>query len=136
MRMWIDGLLRRLAPFVVATLLCLPGMAMAGSWAELTPIQQEALAPLSKDWDALFKKQQQHFLKMADHYPTLTPVKKERFHKGLVAWSKLTPEQRKRARERYLSISPEKREQIKQRLREREARKTAASGVQPSLPVH
>jgi len=134
--MWIDGLLRRLTPLIVATLLCLPTMAAAEAWSELTPIQQEALAPLNKDWDSLAKKQQQHFLKLANHYPKLTPQKKERMHKQLVAWSKLTPEQRMRAREKYLAFSkvpPEKREQVKQMLREQEASKAATSSVPPAV---
>ena len=138
MFMWIDGFLRRLIPLIAAALLCLPAMAGAEAWTELTPIQQETLAPLSKDWDTLAKKQQQHFLRYANHYPKLTPEQKERLHKQLVAWSKLTPEQRRRAREKHQAFSKvpqEKRELVKKMVHEREVGKVAASGVPASIPT-
>ena len=54
-------------------------------------------------------------------------------------WSKLTPEQRKRAREKFSAFSkvpPERREQVKQMVRQQEeAGNTAASGVPPATPV-
>jgi predicted Fe-S protein YdhL (DUF1289 family) len=135
----VKGIARCLSTIVLTGLVCLPMLAEAETWAELTPVQQEALAPLSKDWNTLANKQQQHFIKLSNHYGKLTPEKKERLHKQLVAWSKLTPEQRKRAREKYIAFSkvpPEKREQVKQMLREQEARKAAASSVQPALATH
>ena len=135
----VNGVVRCLTTTVLTALMCLPLLAEAGSWAELTPIQQEALAPLDKDWNTLANKQQQHFIKLSNHYAKLTPEKKERLHKQLVAWSKLTPEQRKRAREKYIAVSkapPEKREQVKNMLREREERKAAASSVQPVAATH
>ena len=134
--MWTNGFRRRLIPTILVVLLCLPAFASAETWLELTPIQKEALAPLSNDWDALPKKQQLHFLKLANHYPRLTLDKKDRLHKQLVAWSKLTPEQRKRAREKYIAFSkatPEKREQVKQGLRKHNSAGVAVSGVSPSF---
>ena len=49
--MWTNGIVRWLSTIVLAALMCLPVLADAGSWAELTPVQQEALAPLGKDWN-------------------------------------------------------------------------------------
>ena len=132
--MWINGFRCQLVSLILVALLCLPAFASAETWSELTPIQKEALAPLSNDWDALPKKQQLHFLKLANHYPKLTLDKKDRLHKQLVAWSKLTPEQRKRAREKYIAFSkatPEKREQVKQGLKKQSSSNIAASSISP-----
>lgn len=135
---WIDQVVARLTRglvFLAAVgLFCLSTLAEAMPWSQLTPMQQEALAPLSKTWDTLPEKRQQHFLKLAKHYPELTPEKRVRMHKKLVAWSKLTPEQHKRAREKYRVFSkiPEKqREEVRKRVLREQQDKKIASGVNP-----
>jgi small-conductance mechanosensitive channel len=135
-----EGFFRRPVLFAVALLLCLPA-AYAEPWAALTPVQQEALAPLAKKWDTLPEKDtpsakgQRYYLNLAKHYPKLSEVQKQRLHERLERWSNLTPEQRKRAREKHAAISKisqDKRELLKQKLRERDAAKAAASGVAPA----
>lgn len=123
-----------------AFLICAPALATALAWTELTPQQQQALAPLSGEWNSLPEKQQKNFIGIAKHYPKLTPPQQQRVHKRLLRWSKLTPAQRQQARERYKSFNqlpPEKREAAKQTLRERHAKKhhAAASAVQPASPA-
>ena len=108
------------------------------SWTQLTPIQQEALQPLSTQWDTLSTKLQKNLLHAVKRYPKLTPEQKHRFQARLETWSKLTPEQRKRAREKFSAFSkvpPEHREQVKKMVREQEASKAAASGVPPVTPA-
>lgn len=122
-----------------ALLLAAPALATAQAWSELTPQQQQALAPLSGEWNSLSERQQKNFTGIAKHYPKLTPLQQQRVHERLVRWSKLTPAQRQQARERYKSFNqlpPEKREAVKQSLRERHARKhhAATSAVQPATP--
>lgn len=88
-----------------------------------------------QQWDTLPEAQRSRLLETAKRYPQLNHEQKERFHSRLAKWSKLTPEQRKAAREKYRAFNqvPEKeREQVKKMVQEQEARKAAAaSGVPP-----
>ena len=74
------------------------------SWAQLAPMQQEALQPLATQWNTLSTKLQRHLLRATKQYPNLTPDKKKLFLTRLEKWSKLTPEQRERARQNYLKM--------------------------------
>ena len=63
-------------------------------------------------------------LNVAKHYPELNAEEKRRFLSRLDAWSKLTPEQRQAARDKYRAFSqvPEdKREQVRQMVREEQS---------------
>jgi hypothetical protein len=118
------------------------GMVVNLSWQDLTPQQQQILAPLANDWGSLSKKQQNNFIGIAKRYPQLTPLQQQRLQERMVKWSKLTPAQRQRARDKFQSVKqlpPEKREVEKQVLREKHAKKhpETASAVQPatSLPL-
>src|SRR5271169_3258188 len=120
---------------IAAMLICLVTPALALPGTELTPAQQEALAPLAKDWGGLPENIQRHFLEMARRYPSLTPAQKQRMHDRLEYWSKLTPEQHEQARQKYKAfkkLPPATREQVKQMVKEQEAGKAAASGVSPA----
>lgn len=124
----------------VFLLLCLSGtcaVAAVKSWHSLTPMQQEALSPLSRQWDSLPELQQNRLINTTKRYPHLAPEQKQRFHNRLEAWSKLTPEQRKAAREKYRAFSKvpaETREQVKQMVKREQMKKNQhpASGV-PSV---
>lgn len=85
----------------VLALAMLAAPAWAAPWTTLTPAQQEALAPLQKEWDAMPDKQQHYYLKLANRYPGLSAEKKKRLHDQLEYWSRLTPEQRERIRMEY-----------------------------------
>lgn len=64
-------------------------------------------------------------LNVAKYYPELSAEEKQRFLSRLGAWSKLTPGQRQAARDKYRAFSqvPEdKREQVRQMVREEQAR--------------
>lgn len=136
MRYFIRNLIV-IACFTAATVA--PALAATHPWMSLTPIQQEALAPLAQQWDTLPEKLQKRLLGTTKAYPTLTPVQKERFQTRLTEWSKLTPEQRQRAREKYRAlrkIPPEKREAIKKMVKQRELEKSAAAASSPaSIPA-
>jgi hypothetical protein len=129
---------------IAALFVAMPAMAAAMapriSWQELSPQQQQILAPLANDWSSLSEKQQKNFIGIAKRYPELTPLKQQRLQERLLKWSKLTPAQRRKAREKYQSFNelpPEKREAEKQTLREQHAKKhpLAASAVQPAAPA-
>lgn len=100
-------------------------------WRTLTPVQQEALAPMSQQWDALPEAQQHHLLKVAKHYPDLSMEGKQRFLSRLGAWSRLSPEQRQAARDKYRAFSKvpeEKRNQVRQIIKEGQTGETQQSG--------
>lgn len=128
-----------LAGLIVAALLALAGApALAKGWSELTPAQQEALAPLAKDWDKLSDKDQHYYLRLARRYPTLTPVQKKRMLSRLEYWSKLTPEQREQARRNYRAfrkVPPATREKVEEIVRREEAEKAAAASAPTQTDV-
>lgn len=137
MKIGLSGLALCIALLLQANLVAADPLVL---WAQLTPAQQEALHPLSAQWDSLPQKLQKNLLYAAKRYPKLTPEKKQRFQNKLEKWSKLTPEQRKRAREKFQAFSKVpavQREQVKQMIRQQEANKAAtpASSVPPATPA-
>lgn len=102
-------------------------------WTKLTPVQQEALAPVAGEWDTMPERLQKRLLATTTKYPQFSAKQKQRFQTRLTEWSKLTPEQRNRAREKYKAYSkipPDKREEMKRMVLQKEAEKmSAASGV-------
>ena len=107
-------------------------------WNQLSPIQQEALSPLASQWDSLPNKLQSHLLFSSKQYPTLTLEKKKLFISRLQAWSKLTPEQRERTRQKYLAIkklSAEKQAELRRAAIEKANKNAAASNVQVASPL-
>lgn len=139
----IDAQLKLTYPLFIlfaALSLCLPAIAMAVTWQELSPQQQQILQPLSNEWDSLPKKRQNVYIGIAKRYPQLTPLKQQRFQEQIVRWAKMTPAQRQLAREKYKAFNqlpPEKREAAKQALRERHLKKhpVPASAVQAASPL-
>jgi hypothetical protein len=107
-------------------------------WNLLSPIQQEALSPLASQWDSLPSKLQNHLLLSCKQYPTLTLEKKKLFLSRLQAWSKLTPEQREHARQKYLAIkklSAEKQAELRRAAIEKANKNAAASNVQAASSI-
>lgn len=108
------------------------------TWNQLSPIQQEALSPLASQWDSLPSKLQNHLLISSKKYPTLTLEKKKLFLSRLQAWSKLTPEQRERARQKYLAIkklSAEKQAELRRAAIEKSNKNDASSNVQATSSI-
>ena len=82
----------------------------------MTPAQQAVLAPLKEDWSTLDTTRRKKWVKVANGYPKLKPVAQKRLQARMQHWAKLTPEQRRVAREKYLAIKkmpPEKRAHVK-----------------------
>jgi hypothetical protein len=143
--MWTEVMLRALTRLTLvaslSALLCLPAHAATQPWSTLTPMQQEALAPIAHEWSTMPEIQQKRLLATTKRYPQLSPKKKQLFLTRLTEWSKLTPEQRNRAREKYKAYSKvpaDKREEMKRMVLQREAEKmaaAAASDVAPTTPL-
>jgi|GEM_PF-962317 len=123
---------------------------LSPSWAALTPGQKECLAPLAPEWDRLDSALKGKWLEIAARYPKLSPEHQQRLRDRMVAWTRMTPAERQKARigyqhagelrseeqasrlqakwEAYQALSPE----MRQRLAERAAEKASErDGVRP-----
>ena len=81
-----------------------PAAAAAGryrplSWARLTPAQHAALAPFADQWDGFSDARKRKWLKIASRFAKLTPDDQKRLQDRMTEWARMTPEQRRRARE-------------------------------------
>jgi len=109
-------------------------------WLQLTPEQQQILAPLSADWKNLNDRRRKKWLLLAKRYPTMKPEEQQRLQTQMQDWAKLTPKERSVARENFKKLAkqpPEKREVVKQKWQEYQKQKqatgaTSATGVLPS----
>jgi Protein of unknown function (DUF3106) len=71
------------------------------SWSRLTPAQREALAPLAREWDRFSDERKRKWIKIAARYPKLRKEEQKRLHGRMAEWVRMTPEQRRVARENY-----------------------------------
>src|SRR5665647_2349818 len=98
-------------------------------WSQLTPEQQQILAPLAGDWNNLDERPRKKWLLTAKRYPKMKPEQQQRLQAQMRHWAELTPEQRRIARENYKKLAkqpPEKREVVKQKWQERQNLKQGA----------
>jgi hypothetical protein len=75
------------------------------TWAELSADQQMILAPLKPDWDNLEAERKRKWIGIAKRYPAMQTQEQERVQRRMQNWAKLTPEQRRQARETYREIA-------------------------------
>jgi hypothetical protein len=71
------------------------------TWAELTPPQQQALAPLSGTWRTLGESHKRKWLALSENFSTLPAPEQARLHSRMTEWAALSPQQRNRARLNY-----------------------------------
>lgn len=124
------------------------------TWAELTPMQQQALKPLASSWDTVSEAQKRKWLEISKNYPSLAPEGQANLHSRMNEWVTLSPQQRAQARlnfgktkelskqltpeekkakwETYQALSPEE----KQKLAAKASPKPtgAATAVRPVAP--
>jgi hypothetical protein len=68
-------------------------------WAELTPMQQQALAPLASGWNTTISEpQKRKWLEISKNYPSLPPEGQANLHSRMNEWVTLSPQQRAQAR--------------------------------------
>jgi hypothetical protein len=104
------------------------------AWTELTSAQQHVLAPLQGEWEQLDTTRRRKWVSIADRYPTMKPPEQERLQKRMQEWAKLTPAERKAAREKYQTLRkqpPQKQDEVKKRWQEYEQSRTPASTPAP-----
>lgn len=68
------------------------------TWNELTPPQQQALAPLTGSWSRLSEAHKRKWLAVSANYPTMPPGEQARLHTRMAEWTALSPQQRTQAR--------------------------------------
>lgn len=86
------------------------------SWAELNAEQKRVLAPLSAEWDNMEGFRRKKWLGIAERYQSFSSDEQARVQRRMIDWAKLTPDERKRARDKFKSLqqaSPEKKEEVK-----------------------
>jgi DNA-binding CsgD family transcriptional regulator len=93
-----------------------PGVRPA--WAELTAEQQQILAPLKPDWDTLEPERRQKWIAIAKRYPRMKVQEQERVQRRMQAWARLTPEQRRQARDTYKHLAKTPRQAPNKDLRQ------------------
>ena len=71
------------------------------SWSALKPQQQEALKPLAGEWDKIDDFRRKKWLVIADKFAKMKPEEQKRVHARMADWARMTPEQRRAARENY-----------------------------------
>lgn len=87
----------------------LVGAAAAGSikaethpfWAELTASQRIALAPLESEWSKIDTFRKKKWLQISSRFSSMKPDEQQRLQEKMRIWAKLTPDQRRHAREVY-----------------------------------
>jgi len=121
------GLSLRLAAAVTLAGLGLPAQSVTPplpqpSWVELGETQQRILAPLASEWDSLESWRRKKWLGIAERYPQMGVEEQQRIQQQMRDWVRLTPEQRRQAREHYRqlqqSVTPEQKELLKQKWQE------------------
>jgi hypothetical protein len=91
------------------------------SWVELSADQKEILAPLASEWDELEYARRKKWLGIAERYPAMKADEQSRVQRRMIDWVKLSPEDRKLAREKFKHLQkapPERKETIKQKWQE------------------
>lgn len=105
------------------------------SWEQLTPQQQQILAPIQSEWASLDATRKRKWLGITKRYPSMTEKEQARLQERMREWVKLTPEERQAARARYRefkSMPPDDRRTVRrkwedyQRERQEEAQKAEA----------
>lgn len=70
-------------------------------WRELSPGQQQALAPLAAHWDTLNVSQKRKWIALSSNFPRMSGEEQAKLHSRMTEWASLSPQQRSIARLNY-----------------------------------
>ena len=119
------GIVRRISFVVVSLFLSCATLAAPPkknpSWSDLTAEQQQILQPLAAEWTALDAPRRTKWIGIAKRYPAMNAAEQKRVQARMTEWVKLTPDERRNAREQYRKIGklpPAKREVVSQHWEE------------------
>lgn len=100
------------------------------AWADLTPAERNALAPLARTWDQFSEGHKRKWIALAQNFPRLPPNEQAKLRSRMTEWAALSPRQRTDARlnfgelqqmspddkkakwEAYQALSPEERRKL------------------------
>jgi hypothetical protein len=85
------------------------------AWKDLTPAEQDALNPLAGEWTKLDTTRKSKWVAIADRFPQMQETERQRTQDRMREWVRLSPEQRRIARDTYLrahAMPPEKRAEL------------------------
>ena len=142
---------------LVSASAALPGKTAASGpdWSQLTPSQQQALAPLASSWNTgMSEAQKRKWLEISKNYSALTPQDQATLNSRMNEWVALSPQQRAQARlnfgktkelsrqltpeekkakwEAYQALSPEEKQKLAAKASPRPT--GAATAVKPVAP--
>ena len=106
-------------------------------WSELTPAQQQALAPLSAKWDTVSEAQKRKWLALSQNFPKMSGAEQAKLHSRMTEWAALSPQQRTQARLNFAEtqqLSPDDKKakwEAYQALTPEEKSKLAAGAAKP-----
>ena len=106
-------------------------------WGELTPAQQQALAPLVATWDTVSEAQKRKWLALSQNYPKMSGAEQAKLQSRMTEWAALSPQQRTQARLNFgetQQLSPDDKRakwEAYQALSPEEKRKLAAGAAKP-----
>lgn len=86
-------------------------------WSELSPRQQHVLSPLAPEWNNLDTVRRKKWVDISNRYPKMKADEQVRLQRRMQTWAKLSPEQRRVAREKYRAIKklpPVRRQNVRQ----------------------
>ena len=75
-----------------------PGTSARPHWSDLSPSEQQALAPLKPQWQSISVAQKRKWLAMAKNFASLPPEEQNKLHARVQEWALLSPQQRAQAR--------------------------------------
>ena len=94
---------------VLAALIALPAQAATTAakppaWAEMSPQDQQVLAPLESRWSNFTPQRKRMWLGIAQKYPTMPPEEQAKVQRRLEYWVKLSQAERRTVREGYKDL--------------------------------
>lgn len=129
--------------------------ASGSAWSELSPLQQQILAPLASNWNTgMSEAQKRKWLEISRNYSALSPEGQATLNSRMKEWIALSPQQRSQARlnfgktkelsrqltpeekkaqwETYQALSPEEKQKLAAKASPKP--KGAATAIKPVAP--
>lgn len=109
-------------------------------WTTLSRGQQQALAPLQRDWGSIDAQRKQKWLEVANRFPSMSEAERQRVQQRMTEWARMTPSERTRARLQFQEtrqFSPEDRQarwEAYQALPDDERKALAQRRTKPPAP--
>lgn len=119
------------------------------AWNELSPQQQQSLAPLAATWRTLSEAHKRKWIVLSRNYHSLPPAEQALMHSRMTEWANLSPQQRTIARmnyaatralpandkkakwEAYQALSPEEKRKLASRAAATRGTPSTAASVHP-----